>query len=449
MRLVTSKNLCILIYTLNVLILIGIGIYCLQLKRMNEKIVIKPFNNVWDEKNKKMLIDCISTIDTIFNEMNIKWCAWYGTLLGAVRHQDVIPWDDDADILVSDKLKNKIGEFRHKLKLKGYQLSSECEAVPFKVFSNDAELNITKEWGWPFVDIFFQKKNEINEIVDKTKRVKFSHLINGIPIPLNYKEILDKEYGKECMNECVSSNFNHRYEYTIDDVHTTKCKFLNLDNVLSLRDIPAFTINLDHRKDRWEQTQSELKKVGLISTRVSAVDASKPEFKKYYDGLPSPKRSLPETACSASHLKVLKQFLNTNEEYALIFEDDMTFSPNTTYEMLNNALNQSKNLKLLLLGHCFTSQSEYNNNGCPFIGAGLCAHAYVISREGAKDMLKVYSIDEPIDVVMQKLCERTGGLCYLTSEVDKKRSFNHGNGSNGLVYQLDSAGSNITQRGIY
>ena len=31
---------------------------------------------------------------------NIYYTIQYGTLLGAVRHWDMIPWDDDADLVV-------------------------------------------------------------------------------------------------------------------------------------------------------------------------------------------------------------------------------------------------------------------------------------------------------------------------------------------------------------
>ena len=49
---------------------------------------------------KNIELELIQKFDEICNENNLKYSIAYGTLLGAVRHQGFIPWDDDIDIIM-------------------------------------------------------------------------------------------------------------------------------------------------------------------------------------------------------------------------------------------------------------------------------------------------------------------------------------------------------------
>ena len=48
-------------------------------------------------------IEILEIIDNICKKYNLQYFADYGTLLGAVRHQGFIPWDDDIDITLKRK----------------------------------------------------------------------------------------------------------------------------------------------------------------------------------------------------------------------------------------------------------------------------------------------------------------------------------------------------------
>ena len=44
--------------------------------------------------------EVIYVVDQVFTKFNIEYSLTGGTLLGAIRHQGMIPWDDDLDVMV-------------------------------------------------------------------------------------------------------------------------------------------------------------------------------------------------------------------------------------------------------------------------------------------------------------------------------------------------------------
>jgi hypothetical protein len=82
----------------------------------------KTLNSTKVKNYKKLLKD---TID-VLNKNNIWYVLGGGTLLGAYRHQDFIPWDDDLDICIRLEDHDKLMNCRDDLNKVNIQLNDGC-----------------------------------------------------------------------------------------------------------------------------------------------------------------------------------------------------------------------------------------------------------------------------------------------------------------------------------
>ena len=50
------------------------------------------------EEHMKLELDILLKFDAFCKEHNLRYYLTDGTLIGAIRHQGFIPWDDDIDV---------------------------------------------------------------------------------------------------------------------------------------------------------------------------------------------------------------------------------------------------------------------------------------------------------------------------------------------------------------
>lgn len=55
------------------------------------------------KKHQEVLYDILYALDDFCEKNNIQYFLGYGSLLGAIRHHGIIPWDDDADVMMERK----------------------------------------------------------------------------------------------------------------------------------------------------------------------------------------------------------------------------------------------------------------------------------------------------------------------------------------------------------
>ena len=97
--------------------------------------------------------------------------------------------------------------------------------------------------------------------------------------------------------------------------------------------LDCYIINLDKSIDRWHATSEKFRSLGLNVIRVPAVDGKTlrfphPDFAAWRYFLCYGRKIMPnKVACYFSHIKTLQAFLDSEHEYAMICEDDVTPCP--------------------------------------------------------------------------------------------------------------------------
>jgi len=153
-------------------------------------------------------------------------------------------------------------------------------------------------------------------------------------------------------------------------------------------------LNLDHATDRWEYTRENFAKQNIQLQRVSAVVGNELPF-------PIPehdaevylrwhgKRTVPaEVGCFLSHIKAMHLFLDSEESFALICEDDV--SPvNNLEEILTNALGFQDHWDILRLSGFHDAkpqpiaQLKHSHSLCVNLKFLAGTGAYLINRHAA------------------------------------------------------------------
>lgn len=115
-------------------------------------------------KLQKKELEILTAVVKVCEENNIKYIIMHGTLLGAVRHQGFIPWDDDIDICMPRESYDKFIDIGEKflpsnLKIQHYKTEENCPNIFAKVrdentiFLQKEHVDLDINQG-VFIDIF-------------------------------------------------------------------------------------------------------------------------------------------------------------------------------------------------------------------------------------------------------------------------------------------------------
>lgn len=155
---------------------------------------------------------------------------------------------------------------------------------------------------------------------------------------------------------------------------------------------------MDSAPERMNHMKAELQRLGLAYIRQSGVvgvelkhphpDFSDWSYKYLHGRLWSPR----ELGCYLSHIECLRQFVRTDQDYALILEDDVTLHP-ALPDILESAMDIRQNWNMLRLSTVNKGKWWPVKNTGQF-SFGICltrekgAGGYVVDKTAAHQMLK-------------------------------------------------------------
>lgn len=165
------------------------------------------FNHqAWTEETKKQAVFIMYHLSSVAEKMNFDLFLDAGTLLGAIRHGEIMPWDDDIDLAMDSR---NIESFIHEIKRQG--VVEHCtwtwghtNQEYHKFWLKSGQRTGRFPYLFPFIDIwvFFEKDDGYIHTCDGRRHVKniFFPAIETefegcrIKLPNDYKGLLDVKY---------------------------------------------------------------------------------------------------------------------------------------------------------------------------------------------------------------------------------------------------------------
>ncbi|KAK3760462.1 hypothetical protein RRG08_011174 [Elysia crispata] len=155
------------------------------------------------------------------SENGMTYFLYGGSLIGSYRHHGLIPWDDDADVIMSFSQRLHLYRLLESLDM---DIRVSFHPVHYwKLYHKDGEVIRGMPWKYPFLDIFFYDQNETH-LWDIAPQYRDQFIFSkaaifplrqrpfmglSVFVPKDIKTVMSTGYK---ISECHSGDYVHRWE---------------------------------------------------------------------------------------------------------------------------------------------------------------------------------------------------------------------------------------------
>ncbi len=202
-------------------------------------------------EEKELALKHLKDADEILYSEGVDYCVMFGTLLGLLRHDGLIPWDDDLDIIIFDT-ENFERRCRRQFEARGYVVYDDMRVLEgtekrcgYRIHSEQGLSIPGQSWKFPWLGVWEPDIKNSNmtlppeefsySVDDFFPLERRSFLGFTVSVPRLSDGIIKQYYGNDVMEICVLHNMDHR-NYKPTGYPTTK---FPLQDVLAyLQEIP-------------------------------------------------------------------------------------------------------------------------------------------------------------------------------------------------------------------
>lgn len=227
------------------------------------------------KEQKKIMIELLEYFDKVCRENDIKYSLIGGSLIGAIRHKGIIPWDDDIDVILSKSEYLKLIQILENMNDSRYKLLTinNCRGYNFpfpklvdkRTFVVEPKLlNQIKEYGI-FIDIFSYSNTSNSEKI-RIKDFKKIKLLNSMMsrTKLDFKDDGFKQNFLRLNKNILSKIIGYRN--IIKFLNIIYNKYNNVDTDYVVSNWPVYNINKEVQKSKniIEYTDVEFENIKIM-----------------------------------------------------------------------------------------------------------------------------------------------------------------------------------------